>query len=320
MFRSILTMILVAILTAGSAIAQSYPTKPIRIINPFGAGSLVDIIARVIGQKLTESLGQQVIVDTRAGAAGVIGTELGAKATPDGYTLVMSSNNVLYASPSLYSKPPFDPIKDFAPISTVGTASFLLIASNHLPANSVQELVALAKSEPGKRTLGYKSLTPQLGGELFKISAGIDMPGVSYKGVSAALVDLSSGQLDTMLEAVSLSIPQIKAGRVKVLAVTSLERSALLPNVPTIAESGYPGYESVTLVCLLAPAGTPQEIIKKLNSEVVRILRLPDVKEKLLQSGLEVASSTPERLAEIAREETSKWDRVIKAAGIPKMN
>lgn len=300
--------------------ADSYPQKIIRIVTPFAAGSTSDLVVRTIGPKLADSLGQQVIVDNRPGANGIIAYESVAKAAPDGYTILLISNGSCCANVSLYSKLPYDPVKDYAPITMLGHVPFFLVAGNNFPGNSVKELVALAKAHPGIRTLASKSSMAQLAGELFKIAAGVDMVHVPYKDAYAAFVDLSSGQLDVLVEPVPSSLSQVKAGRIKALAVASANRSVSMPTVPTIAESGYPGFEASAWIALAAPAGTPKEIIAKLNTQIVRILQTPEVKEKLLQSGVEVAGSTPEQLEELVKTEVAKWARVIKEAKIPKIN
>ena len=300
--------------------ADLYPTKPIRLVLPFPPGSATDVVARIVAQKLGESLKQSVVVDSRPGANGIIASEAVAKAAPDGYTLILGSNGSHGINVSLFNKLPYDPVKDFAPITLVGQVSYFLIVGSSMPAGSVKEFIAMSKSSPGKRTLAYMASVGQLTGELFKMTAGIDLTSVPYKNVSGAYVDLASGQLDAMFETTASSLPHVKAGRVRALAVTSAKRSVLAPEVPTVAESGYPGFEAAGWTAFFAPAGTPKEIIAKLHTEIVRILQTPEVKEKMLQIGLEVVGSTPEQLEEAVKVEVAKWARVIKAANIPKMN
>ncbi len=300
--------------------ADLYPTKPIRLVLPFPPGSATDVVARIVAQKLGESLKQSVVVDSRPGANGIIASEAVAKAAPDGYTLILGSNGSHGINVSLFNKLPYDPVKDFAPITLVGQASYFLIVGSSMPAGSVKEFIAMSKSSPGKRTLAYMASVGQLTGELFKMTAGIDLTSVPYKNVSGAYVDLASGQLDAMFETTASSLPHVKAGRVRALAVTSAKRSVLAPEVPTVAESGYPGFEATGWTAFFAPAGTPKEITAKLHTEIVRILQTPEVKEKMLQIGLEVVGSTPEQLEEAVKVEVAKWARVIKAANIPKMN
>lgn len=300
--------------------ADLYPTKPIRLVLPFPPGSATDVVARIVAQKLGESLKQSVVVDSRPGANGIIASEAVAKAAPDGYTLILGSNGSHGINVSLFNKLPYDPVKDFAPITLVGQVSYFLIVGSSMPAGSVKEFIAMSKSSPGKRTLAYMASVGQLTGELFKMTAGIDLTSVPYKNVSGAYVDLASGQLDAMFETTASSLPHVKAGRVRALAVTSAKRSVLAPEVPTVAESGYPGFEATGWTAFFAPAGTPKEITAKLHTEIVRILQTPEVKEKMLQIGLEVVGSTPEQLEEAVKVEVAKWARVIKAANIPKMN
>lgn len=300
--------------------AQSYPNKPVRIIVPFSAGSASDIVARIISQRLAEHLGQPVIVDNKPGAIGTIGANLAAKAPPDGYTISLGASGTHGSSVSLFNKLPYDPVKDFAPITLIGYIPFALVAGNELPENSLQELVASVKANPGKRTLGAASGVGRLFGELFKMTAAADMTIIPYKSVSPAFIDLISGRLDCMFETVAASIPQIKAGRLKALVVSSSKRSALLPQIPTIAESGYPGFEANVWTAFFAPAGTPKEIIAKLNTVIVRVLQLQEVREKMMESGTEAAVSTPEQLGEMVKLEIAKWARVVKEANLPKVD
>lgn len=319
--KAVWTVLLLGlVLYAGAVRAQPYPSKPIRLIIPFAAGSATDTGARIIAQKLSEALKQQVIVEPRPGANGIIAVEAVAKATPDGYTIVLASNGTHGINVSLFDKLPYDPVKDFAPIARVGNLAYFLTVSNSLPVNSVKELVALAKANPGKRTLGSTASVSQLTGELFKLTTGIEMTNVPYKSPSPALIDLASGQLDALFDSTTTSLPHIKSGRIKVLGVTSAKRSMMLPDAPTIAESGYPGFESTAWTAFFAPAGTPKEIIDKLHSEIVRVLQMPEVAEKLLNSGYEVVVGSSEQLGEEVKAEVAKWVRVFKAANIPKAN
>ncbi len=307
-----------ALSAAGSSFAQSYPSKPIRLIEPFAAGSGTDILARIICQKLTENLGQQVNVDNRPGANGVIAADTAAKAAPDGYILFMGTSSTHGVNASLYSKLPYDPVRDFAPITQVGNTAYLLVVGNNLPVNSVRELVALAKANPGKRTLASVASVSLLTGELFKLMAGVDMTSVPYKSTPVPYIDIVSGQVDALFDGAASALLQLKGGRLKVLGVTSATRSALLPEVPTVAESGYPGFEAGAWLGFFAPTGTPKEIIARLHTEVVRALQTPTVKEKLLQNGIEVIGGTPEQLGEAVKAEIAKWSRVVKEAGIAK--
>lgn len=308
------------LLTAFAAQSQEFPSKPIRIISPFSAGSSTDLIARVIGQKLTENTGQQVIVDTRPGANGIIGVDATAKAAPDGYTIVLASNGTHGINVSLFHKLPYDPVKDFAPITHVGHVGYLLLTRPDSPFNSVQDLVAAAKANPGRYTIGSAASVAQLTGELFKLNAGITLTGVPYKTFGAALTDLVNRQLDVHFEPIPSGLPMVKAGRLKAIAATSAKRSSLAPDVPTIAEAGFPGFESVAWIAFYAPAGTPKDIVTKLHAEITRVLQTPETRERLAQSGLEVVTSSPEQLADLVKAEIAKWAKVFKAANLPKQN
>jgi tripartite-type tricarboxylate transporter receptor subunit TctC len=310
----------IILVTALAAQSQEFPSKPIRIISPFSAGSSTDLIARVIGQKITENTGQQVIVDTRPGANGIIGVDLAAKAAPDGYTIVLASNGTHGINVSLFNKLPYDPVKDFAPVTQVGHVAYLLLTSNSAPFNSLQDLVAAAKANPGRHTLGSAASVAQLTGELLKVTAGMNVSAVPYKTFAAAVTDLVNKQLDVHFEPIPSGLPLVKAGRLKALAVTSASRSSLAPDVPTIAEAGYPGFESGAWVAFFAPAGTPKEVVVRLHAEIARALQSPDVREKLAQSGLEVVSSSPEQLAELVKTEIAKWAKLFKAANLPRQN
>jgi tripartite-type tricarboxylate transporter receptor subunit TctC len=307
-------------LTAFAAQSQEFPSKPIRIISPFSAGSSTDLIARVIGQKITENTGQQVIVDTRPGANGIIGADATAKAAPDGYTIVLASNGTHGINVSLFNKLPYDPVKDFAPITQVGHVGYLLLARHDSPLNSVQDLVATVKANPGRHTLGSAASVAQLTGELLKLNAGIAITGVPYKTFSAAVTDLVGKQLDVHFEPIPSGLPLVKAGRLKAVAVTSAKRSSLAPDIPTIAESGYPGFESGAWIAFFAPAGTPADIVVRLHAEITRALQSSEVREKLSQSGLEVVTSTPGQLGELVKAEIAKWAKVFKAGDLPKQN
>ena len=301
----------------GPAELQAYPNKPIRWIFPFPPGGGGDSMSRVIAQKLTESWGQQIVIDFRPGAAGNLGTEIAARAAPDGYTVVLVSPNFA-TYPSLYRKPAYDPVKDFAPVTLVSTAAFVLVVHPSVPATSVKELVALAKAKPGE--LNYASsgvgAGAHLSAELFKSVLGVNVVHVPYKGHTPALVDLIGGQTDMMFSNAPSALPHIKAGKLRALAVTTSKRWALLPQLPTMAESGLPGFEVSQWSGLLAPAGTSQAIIDKLNGEVVRVLKLPDVHQSLVKLGFEPVGNTPQEFAAYIRAEIAKWAKVIRAGGI----
>ena len=267
--------------------AQTYPTKPIRIVVPFPAGGTTDVLARAAAQKLTESLGQPAVVDNRPGAGGNIGAELVAKSPPDGYTLLMGTVGTHAINPSLYPKMPYDHVKDFAPVILVAGVPNVLVINPALPVNSVQELIAYAKANPGKLNFASSGngTSIHLSGELFKTMAGVQMTHVPYKGSAPALQDLVGGQVQLMFDNLPSSLALIKGGKLKALAVTSSARAAALPDVPTLAESGLPGFEASSWFGLLAPAGTPQPIILKVNGDVAKWLASPEAKEKLLAQG-----------------------------------
>jgi tripartite-type tricarboxylate transporter receptor subunit TctC len=307
----------IALSVPASAQAPAYPTKPIRLVVPFPAGGATDIIARAVSQKLTEAWGQSIVVDNRPGAGGNIGTELVAKAAPDGYTLEMGTVGTHAINASLYAKIPFDHIKDFAPIILVAGVPNVLVVNPSLPVNSVQELIAYAKANPGK--LNFASSGPgtsiHLSGELFKVMAGVQMTHVPYKGSAPALQDLLGGQVQLMFDNLPPSLPQIKGGRLRALAVTSLTRAPALPDVPTIAESGLPGFEASSWFGILAPAGTPPAIIAKVNAEVAKWLASPEGKEKLVAIGANAGGGSPEDFAQHIQKETAKWAKVVKESG-----
>ena len=306
-----------AMTVCASAFAQQYPTRAVRIVVPFPPGGGTDIISRTIAQKLSESWSQPVVVDNRGGANGIIGTDLGAKSKPDGYTLlVVIATHAI--NPSLYKKLPYDTASDFAPITLMAQYPFIVTTHPSLPARNVKELIALARSRPGQ--LSYASSGngsgPHLGFELFKSMAKIDAVHVPYKGAGPANVDLISGQVQIFLNNFLAAMPHIKSGRVKVLAVTSTKRSRAMPELPTVAESGLPGYEVIGWYALLAPAGTPQAILTKVHVDVGNALRVPNVYERLASEGAEPVASTPDAFAKFLNAEIKKWAKVVKDAGV----
>jgi tripartite-type tricarboxylate transporter receptor subunit TctC len=302
---------------AAGAVAQTYPTQPIKIVVPFTAGGTTDILARTIGQKLGESLHQPVIVENRPGAGGNIGADVVAKSKPDGYTLVMGTIGTQSINASLYEKMPYDSARDFAPITLVAIVPNILMVHPSVPAKSVGELIQLAKSKPGVLNFASSSTggSPHLSGEMFKQMTGVDIVHVPYKGSAPAITDLLGGQVSMMFDNMPSGLPHVKAGKLRALGVTSAKRSAAAPEIPTIAESGVPGYEVDSWFGILAPAGTPREIVNKLNVEIVKILRMPEVKQRLAEQGAEPVGNTPEQFAEHIRKETIKWARVVKASG-----
>lgn len=311
---------LVALLIVGSPAAQTiYPAKPIRLIVGFPPGSVTDTVARLIEQKLTASLGQQIVVDNRPGAAGNIAADRAAKAEPDGYTLGLLGDTQLVVNPSLY-KLSFDPVKDFAPVSQVTVFPTMLVVHNAVPAKSVKELVALAKAQPGELTFASSGSgsSPFMAMELFKSAAGINIRHIPYKGGVAAIPDLLGGRVTMMFSPMSLGLPLVRDGKLRGLAVTSSERSSAAPALPTVAESGFPGFEFTGWQGLLAPAGTPASIVSKLHRETVKALAQPDLRDKLAHLGLGVIGNSPAEFAAVIKSGIPKWAKVIEAAGIKK--
>jgi tripartite-type tricarboxylate transporter receptor subunit TctC len=321
MYKNIPALGLVALaaaLTAPYAAAQSpYPSRPIRLIVPAAPGGGTDYTARALGQKLTESIGQTVIVDNRPGAAGNIGVEITAKANPDGYTLVMPITS-FSINPHLYSKLPFDTVKDFAAVVLASSAPLFLVIHPAVPAKSVSELIAVAKAKPGQ--LNYANsgngTTAHLAGELFKKTAGVNLVSVPYKGGGPAVIDLIAGAVQIYFATIPAALQQVQAGRLRGIAVTSLKRVNLIPDVPTVAESGLPDFEVIGWFGIFAPAATPRPIIAQLNQAINVALRAPDIQQRFASQGLIPGGGTPEELARFLRAEIAKWGALIKEAGI----
>lgn len=296
--------------------AGSYPSKPVRLIVPFAPGGGNDLIGRLVAQKLTESLGQQVIVDNRPGAGGSIGSDLVAKAIADGYTMLMGHTGTLAINVSLYEKIPYNPVRDFAAVSLVASSPLVLVVHPSLPAKSVKEFIALAKT---RDNLNYSSggagTGAHLSGELFKLLAGIKMTHVPYKGTSPGLTALLGGEVQAMFSVLPSALPQVKSGKLRALAVTGSRRSKVAPDLPTVEEGGLKGYESSLRYGLVLPAGTPRDIVIKLNREIARIVQSPDIAARLAGDGAEPLHSTPEEFARVIRSEIEKWAKVIKASG-----
>lgn len=314
--RSRFAFALIGLFVTASAAHAQFPTKPIRIIS-VGAGGTSDLWARSIGQKLSENLGQPVIVDNRPGAGGGIAAQATAAAPADGHTIMLGSSGTHGINASLYKKLPYDPVKDFAPITLIGRLEYVLVATNALPASNLGELVALSKSKPGGLNLGHSHSTANLLGETFKLTTGINVNSVGYKVGSTEFTDLMTGRIDIMFSTMTSALPLVRDGRIKALAVPAAKRSSALPNVPTISESGYPGFAGGAWVGFYAPAGVPKEIVSKLNNEIARVLRSPDVQQTLLNSGLAIETSTAEELGEITKAEVKKWATVFRDAKIP---
>ncbi len=301
-----------------AALAQAYPARPIRIVVPFPAGGTADILARVVGQKLTAAWGPQVVIDNRAGAGGNIAAELAAKAPPDGYTLFLCTVGTHAIHQTLYRKLPFDPLKDFSGVAYIAGVPNVLVVHPSIPARSVKELVAFIKSRPGQVNFGSSGTgsSVHMSGEMLKVMAGLDMTHIAYKGNPQAVTDLMAGQIELMVTNMPSVIPYIQSGRLRALAVTTKERSQALPGVPTMEEAGMAGYESSAWFGLLSQAATPRDVVNKLNGEVVRILKLADVKQNLASQGAEPLFMSADAFDTFMREETAKWAKVVKAAGV----
>ena len=297
--------------------AQTYPAKPIRLIVPFAAGGPNDVIGRVVATKLSELLGQTVVVDNRAGAGGAVGTALVGTAAPDGYTILISGTSSLAINPSLYKTLPYDPIRDFAPVSLVGTAPSLLVMHPSMPVKTIKDLIALAQAKPGQ--INYASggigSAPHLAGELLNAMAKINMVHVPYKGGGPSLTAVMAGQVHLFMGGLSAAMPPVKDGRLRGIAVTSPKRSQFLPDTPTIAET-VPGYDVVNWYAIFAPAKTPAPIVSRLNAEIVKALAAPDVRKRFTDLALDADTSTPEELGAYLGREIKKWAQVVKTAGI----
>lgn len=318
-----LSLIVAACGTAATAEAQSpaaagYPAKPVRIVVGFAPGGGTDIVGRIVAQKLSEATGLSFYVENRPGASATIATALVARAAPDGYTLTIGAPTSHSVAPLLLSKVSYDPLRDFAPITMLATTPALLAVHPSLPVQSVADLIKLAKARPGQLSFGAggTGTGPHMAGELFKQMAGVDMLFVPYKGEGPALADLIGGQISLMFPNAIAVLPQVRAGKLRGIAVTALTRVATFPEFPTVAESGLPGFQSEAWYGLLAPAGTPHDIIAKLNGEMIRMLNPPDVRERLAAQGLFVNTSTPDQLAVLMKAELVKWAKVIKEAGL----
>jgi tripartite-type tricarboxylate transporter receptor subunit TctC len=298
--------------------AQGYPTKPLRIIVPFAPGGSTDIVARILADKLATSLGQSVVVDNRAGAAGNIGAEAVAKAAPDGYTLLMATTGVMAINNALYKNMTYDAAKDLEPVSFTTSITNVLTVPPEIPAKNVAELIALAKAQPGKLSFASSGAgsSTHLSGELFKSMAGIDVLHIPYKGSGQALIDLMAGRVSMIFDNMPSVLPYIRGGKLRGLAVTGAKRSAAMPELPTIAEAGVPGYESLSWSGIAVPAGTPRDVVQRLNREIGTVLAMNDVKHKLTELGADPVGGPPEVFAEHVRKERDKWSRLIRERNI----
>jgi tripartite-type tricarboxylate transporter receptor subunit TctC len=308
----------VLLMAAALTHAQSFPVKPVRVITPFTAGSAIDTLARVVGQKLGDTWGQQVVIDNRIGANGIIGTEAAAKAPPDGYTVYLGNISTLAVNPHLYLKLPYDALRDFAPVTLAATIPVVLVVHPSLPVKSVRELIALAKAHPGQ--LNYASggtgSAQHLPMEMLRVETGINIVHVPYKGLGPAFSDVLGGQVPMMFTGVSNVVPYMKTGRLRVLAIGSPKRSATLPDVPTVAEAGVPGFDFDSWTGYLVPVSTPRELIVKLHADITRTLAAPEVRDKLVTLGFDLVGGTPEAFATLIRNDIARFGKLIKAAGI----
>jgi tripartite-type tricarboxylate transporter receptor subunit TctC len=312
------TLLLALCLAAVQALAQSYPSKPVRLIVPYPPGGGNDTLGRLFAAKLGERMGQPFVVENRPGAGAMIGTEAAAKSPPDGYTVLLSSIATHALSPNLYSRVPYDPLKDFAPITLLGIAPTVLVVNADLPAKSLGELIAAAKAKPG--ALAYASggngTPPHINAEVFKSVAGVDLLHVAYKGGGPALADLMAGRVHVMLDTAASAMPHVRAGKLRALAISGARRSPEYPDLPTFAEAGLPQYDTNAWYSMHAPAGTPREIVRRLNGELVAILKDPDIVARFKQLSTEPIGNSPEEFAAFVRTELDKYARIIKAAGI----
>jgi tripartite-type tricarboxylate transporter receptor subunit TctC len=302
---------------AAGAIAQGYPAKPVRIINPFAPGGATDQLARLMAQKLTELWGQSVVVENRPGASGAIGLEAVAKSAPDGYTLAVATQTTHAANPALFSKLPYDPVKDFAPLTLAGSTPLALLVQPSLGVTDVKGLIEYLRKNPGKLTYasGGNGTSQHLTMELLKSMTGTFVVHIPYKGAGPAMVDFLGGQTNLMFDNLPTAMPHVKAGKVRALAVSTAKRSALAPELPTMAESGLAGFDLATWFAFFAPAATPKEITAKIAADMQRVLAQPDVRERLLAVGVDVVGSTPEELARFQRAEMAKWAKIVRDSG-----
>ena len=316
--RSVLRLLLFlwAVVMSGQALAQAWPTKPVKIVVPFAPGGPADLYARVVGEKLQSSLGQSFVIENRPGGGSLVGTEVVAKSAPDGYTLLLMSNTHT-VNESLIPERPFVLMRDFVPVAPLNSSDLLMVVHPSVAANTVKEFIALAKAKPGG--LNYASSGPgtpyHMAGELFKAMAGVDIVHVPYKGSSGARTDILGGQVQMMFDAITTMAPNVRAGKLKALGSSGKERSSVLPDVPTVSESGVPGYEAVIWLGILAPAGTPRPIVVKLNAEITKIVSAPEMTEAWAKQGAVPLTMTTEEFAKYVRDDIEKWARIVKISG-----
>ena len=300
-----------------AALAQTYPAKPVRMVVPFPAGGATDIVARLVAQKMTEAFGQQVLIDNRAGAAGTIGSDAVAKAAPDGYTLLVGTSSTHAIAQSLYAKLAYESIRDFTPVAGLATSTITLSAHPSVPARTVKDLIALAKAKPDALSFASSGSggVSHLVGEMFKFQAGVQMLHVPYKGDAPALADLVGGQVSLQFGTAVSFLPYIQSGKLKALAVTSTKRSPILPDVPTVSESGLKGFEALQWFGVFGPAGLPRDLVARLHGEIQRIVQTPELKDRLTKLASEPLVGTPEQFAAFQKSEIAKWAKVVKASG-----
>jgi tripartite-type tricarboxylate transporter receptor subunit TctC len=318
LFRTVVALLLFApVFTVQIAQAQSWPNKPIRLVVPFSAGGNTDIVARLFAQELSKTLGQPVVVENKPGASGNIGADAVAKSAPDGYTLVMGTVGTHAINASLYKKMPYDAIKDFAPVTLLASVPNVLVVPVSLPVKSVKELVAYGKANPGKLSFASSGVgtSIHLSGEMFRTTTGIDMTHIAYKGSAPAVTDLIAAQVQLMFDNLPTSLQYVKSDKLRALAVTTAKRIEALPDVPTMIESGFPGFETGSWFGVFAPAATPKDIIARLNTELLKIAQIPEMQQKLLQSGAEPVGKGSEEFTAYVRSETTKWAKVVKDSG-----
>lgn len=315
-FGMLVLAVLLALLSS-AAIAQEFPAKPIRIIVPWPAGGIIDLVARIVAKELSASLGQPVVTENRPGAGGMIGAEVAANAAPDGYSLMVTSSALGYYQ-NLYRSLPFDPVEGFVPIAPLANASHLLIVHESVRVKTTRDLIALAKANPGKLTYGFTGAASpsNLAGELFKSIAGVDILGVPYKGSPEVLADLLAGRISMYFSTIALTLPQVKSGRIRMIAIGSRERSQLLPDLPTVSESGAPGFESSLWIGAFAPAKTSNQIVEKLNAAIANALKTKTAADLYASNGLDSMTGSPREFGKFFKEDAIKWGKIIKAAGI----
>ena len=313
-------LLLAGVVSATQAAESGWPTqRPIRFVVPFAPGGPSDFLSRLVGNKLSDAIGQQIVVDNRGSVGGILGFEIGSKAPPDGYTLILSANSLLTINPHVYKKLPYDPVKDFQPITQLTEGGNVVVVHPSVQAKNIKEFIALAKGSPGKINYATTGTGNVLGIANFKQMAGIDMVAIPYKGTGQAVIDLVAGHVQFFFMNPLIALPHVKSGRLRALAVTSMQRNPAIPDIPTVDESGVKGFKNITWHSILVPAGTPKPIVKRLNTELVKIVHMPDVKEKFLGDGLTPVGSTPEHVTAHMREESQEVAKLVKQINFEKM-